>query len=191
MKRFLTLCLSTTLVVAAGCGGGEEGSGAVLDDGQTSDSSALQGRLMMTNVERKARVIDLATGNVSLVPGVQEFGDLSGREYASMWKAYAHAQPYSGDRFVLTVESCKFNENDSSRFYTLDHCLALHKADGTEIAVKKFYGSRHEIFGSAKLSFDGNYIAAVINNNWVYIYDSQFNVVSRTKAPRTVISGVV
>jgi len=182
------VCLVALLLV--GCNGSDNSNFPPVE--QNDDSlTTLEGRLMFSHIDGEARVIDLSTGNVSTVPGVQEFGDPSGREYASMWKAYAHAQPFSGDRFVLTVESCKFDENDNSQYYTLDHCLALHEADGTELAVRKFYGLQNEIRGSAVLSFDGDYIAAIVNDKTIVIYDNQLNEISRFTSSRSTLKGVV
>ena len=89
------ICLFVLLVTGCNSSGGGAAPGDVQND---STSITLEGPLMFPDLNDEARIIDLSTGNVNSVPGVQAFGDPSAREYEFM--SSATAQPYSGVRSV-------------------------------------------------------------------------------------------
>ena len=166
------ILLSVTLaVMSVACAADNSGDEEYNSQYDTLLNPDLNGRLFFSYQE-SAYTMDLRSGEYTLVPNSDwEQQDLRFPLGISRFSALAFG---FDDRFLLTVDSCEPIEGSINDYFT---CILVQDFSGNYIEQLNI---RYNLYGAAKASIDGGYIALFreLNSNWLEIYNFSGELVS-------------
>ena len=150
--------------------------------GAPSGVNAPFGGTLFLGEPQVGRTLDLSSGSFERIPGVRWEDGLGGRNYPQALSFEAHPRPVTAEEFAVTVDACQLNSD--ADFSILDHCIALHDADGTELAVRLF---ELDTQLAALPSPDGEHIVTVMDDNLVVVLDRELELFSQGRADEAII----